>query len=76
MTTTLLIKGGRVYDHDGDQHQPPIADILIEDTRIARIAPSLEAAFATTPGRTIDARGKLVVPGFVNAPLPLARHPA
>ena len=67
MTTTLLIKGGRVYDHDGDQHQPPIADILIEDTRIARIAPSLEAAFATTPGRTIDARGKLVVPGFVNA---------
>ena len=25
----LLIRGGRVYDHDGDVHQPPHADILI-----------------------------------------------
>ncbi len=25
----ILIRGGRVYDHDGDVHQPAQADILI-----------------------------------------------
>ena len=60
----LLVRGGRVYDHDGDVHQPPVADVRIEGTRIAAIAPDL----APTPGETvIDATGKLVIPGFVNA---------
>ena len=60
----LLVRGGRVYDHDGDVHQPPVADMRIEGTRIAAIAPDL----APTPGETvIDATGKLVIPGFVNA---------
>jgi len=27
----LLIRGGQVYDHEGDVHKPAIADILIED---------------------------------------------
>ena len=27
----LLVRGGQVYDHDGDVHKPKIADILIED---------------------------------------------
>ena len=26
----LLVRGGRVYDHDGDVHHPPVADILID----------------------------------------------
>ena len=26
-----LIRGGQVYDHDGDVHKPAMADILIED---------------------------------------------
>jgi cytosine/adenosine deaminase-related metal-dependent hydrolase len=60
----ILIRGGRVYDHDGDVNQPAHADILIEGERIKRIAPSL----AVEPGpEIIDAGGKLVVPGFVNA---------
>ena len=61
---TILIRGGRIYDHDGDVHQPATADLLIEGGRIARIAPAIAA-----PGgaEVIEAGGKLVVPGFVNA---------
>jgi len=60
----ILVRGGRVYDHDGDVHQPGTADILIACGRIERIAPRIESA----PGvEVIEARGKLVAPGFVNA---------
>jgi hypothetical protein len=37
----ILIRGGRVYDHDGDVHQPAQADILIGGERIERIGPEL-----------------------------------
>src|SRR3982751_1080136 len=59
----ILIRGGRVYDHDGDVHQPAQADILIGGERIERIGTNLPADGA----QIIDAVGKLVVPGFVNA---------
>ena len=75
--TRLLIAGGRVFDHDTDPHQPPIGDVLIEDGRIASVtAPHEDAAAkdalrrqAQAPGgpRVIEAGGKLVMPGFVNA---------
>jgi cytosine/adenosine deaminase-related metal-dependent hydrolase len=59
-----LIRGGRVYDHDGDVHQPGLADVLIGGGRIERIAPRI----APEPGvEVIEAKDKLVVPGFVNA---------
>jgi len=60
----ILIRGGRVYDHDGDVHQPAQADILIGGERIERIGPNLPAEAGV---EIIDAAGKLVVPGFVNA---------
>ena len=60
----ILIRGGRVYDHDGDVHQPARADILISGERIERIGPNLPAEASV---EIIDATGKLVVPGFVNA---------
>ena len=28
-STRYLIRGGRIYDHDGDIHQPATADLLI-----------------------------------------------
>ncbi len=59
----ILIRGGRVYDHDGDVHQPAPADILISGERIERIGTGLPADGA----EIIEAAGKLVVPGFVNA---------
>jgi 5-methylthioadenosine/S-adenosylhomocysteine deaminase len=64
----LLIRGARIYDHDGDVDDPPIRDILIMGSRIASVtAPGedMEAKAAAT--ETIDARGKLIIPGFVNA---------
>lgn len=76
MKDTLLVAGGRVYDHDGDVHQPQIADILVADGKIVAIRPGIADAIksgAPVPelagqsvGRTIDASGRLVIPGFVN----------
>jgi cytosine/adenosine deaminase-related metal-dependent hydrolase len=59
-----LIRGGQVYDHDGDVHKPAVADILIEGDRIAAVAPGLPAGGAD---QVIDASGRLVVPGLINA---------
>jgi cytosine/adenosine deaminase-related metal-dependent hydrolase len=59
-----LIRGGQVYDHDGDVHKPAIADILIEDDKILSIGANL-----ATDGvhEVINASGRLVVPGLINA---------
>ena len=58
-----LIRGGQVYDHDGDVHKPAIADILIEDDKILSIGANL-----ATDGvhEVINASGRLVVPGLIN----------
>jgi cytosine/adenosine deaminase-related metal-dependent hydrolase len=58
-----LIRGGHLYDHDGDVHQPAIADLLIAGDTIERIGTNLAADGA----EIVEARGKLVLPGFVNA---------
>lgn len=63
-TTRYLIRGGRLYDHGGDVHQPATADLLISGETIERIAPSIPA---TDGVEVIDAKGKLVLPGMVNA---------
>ena len=63
---SILIKGGRIYDHRGDTDHPQIADLLISGDRIAEIGPNL--SFKSIPGtRIVDATDKLVMPGFVNA---------
>ena len=59
-----LIRGGRIYDHDGDIHQPETADLLINSGIIERIAPHIEPDGGV---EVLDATGKLVIPGFVNA---------
>jgi 5-methylthioadenosine/S-adenosylhomocysteine deaminase len=60
----ILIRGGRVYDHDGDVHQPAVTDILIAGDMIERLGQNLPIDNGT---ELIDAAGKLVAPGFVNA---------
>jgi len=60
----ILIRGGRVYGHDGDVHQPALADILIAGDTIERLGQNL---WGDIGAEIIDATGKLVVPGFVNA---------
>jgi cytosine/adenosine deaminase-related metal-dependent hydrolase len=59
-----LIRGGRIYDDDGDIHQPETADLLINHGIIERIAPHVEPDGGV---EVLDASGKLVIPGFVNA---------
>jgi 5-methylthioadenosine/S-adenosylhomocysteine deaminase len=59
-----LIKGGLVYDHDGDVHRPAQADILIEGSTISAVGaiPNADAQGA----EIIDASGHMVVPGMIN----------
>ena len=54
----LLIRNGLLFDHDICTS----ADILIREGKIAAIGPNL-----TTSGRVLDAQGKVVMPGFINA---------
>jgi cytosine/adenosine deaminase-related metal-dependent hydrolase len=60
---SVLIRGGQVYDHDGDVHHPSVADILVEDGRISAVGPALDA----DNHAVIDASGKLIIPGLINA---------
>jgi cytosine/adenosine deaminase-related metal-dependent hydrolase len=62
-TKQLLVRGGQVYEHEGDAHKPRIADILIEGGRIVAVGPGLEASSA----EVIDATGHLIMPGMINA---------
>ncbi len=59
-----LIRGGQVYDHDGDVHKPAVADILIAGDTIAAVGPGIAADGADA---VIDASAHLVVPGLINA---------
>ena len=48
--------------------QPPIEDgsIAFEDDRIVGVGPAAEIAARFSADRTVDARGKAVLPGFIN----------
>lgn len=64
MSTRTLIRGGLVVTAADELH----ADVLIEDGRIAALAASGSAAAeAWTADRTLDASGKYVIPGGVDA---------
>src|SRR3984893_13382781 len=59
-----LIRGGQVYDHEGDVHKPALADILIDDDKILSVGTDLAPDGAQ---EVMDASGRLVVPGLINA---------
>jgi 5-methylthioadenosine/S-adenosylhomocysteine deaminase len=60
----LLVRGGQVYDHDGDVHKPAVADILIDGDEIAAVGPDIALEQDCD---VIDARDRLIVPGLINA---------
>ncbi|CAL9388757.1 dihydropyrimidinase [Streptomyces sp. Tu 3180] len=64
MSSRTVIRGGLVITASDEIH----ADVLIEDGRIAALAASgTPAAGALTAERTLDATGKYVIPGGVDA---------
>ncbi|WNM31327.1 dihydropyrimidinase [Streptomyces sp. Li-HN-5-11] len=64
MSSRTVIRGGLVITASDEIH----ADVLIEDGRVAALAASgTPAAEALTADRTIDATGKYVIPGGVDA---------
>lgn len=65
----MVIAGGRVMTEGGDPHAPEIADILIENGRISRVEAGLAGEMGDHASgiEVMDARNKLVIPGFVNA---------
>lgn len=58
----LLIRGGAVMSMDPDVGDFPEADILLDGAKIVAIRPHLEAGDA----QVIDARGRIVMPGFID----------
>ncbi|MEU8122786.1 amidohydrolase family protein [Spirillospora sp. NPDC049024] len=63
MTTTLLLTNGLVIDTAPRPAVLGTADVLVEDGRIAAVGPGLAAPEGA---ETIDATGRIVMPGFVD----------
>ncbi len=59
----LVIRSGMVVTMDRDVPDLPQGDVLVEDGRIAAVAPKIAADDA----EVIDAAGMIVMPGLVNA---------
>ena len=62
----MLITGGCVITMDAQLGELPQGDVLIENGRIAAIAPRLDRAEGA---ETIDAAGMIVMPGLINGHL-------
>ncbi|MFV0352161.1 MAG: amidohydrolase family protein [Oscillospiraceae bacterium] len=65
MDCDILILDGCLLAEDGKM-QPDMA-VAIKDTRIAEILPTEEAKQKYTAAQTVQAKGNLIMPGFVDA---------
>ena len=63
----LLLRGARVLSFDAAGRTWPSADILVEHGRIAAIGPDLVPPEG--PLETLDAAGRLAIPGLINGHL-------
>lgn len=61
---SYLIRGGFLYTADADNRVIPDSWVLVEGDRIAAVGSA--SAAAPDADTLIDARGKMVLPGFVN----------
>ena len=59
---TFVIRGARVYRHEGDTEMPPIGDVLVRDGVIAAVLEDVGDENA----EVIDLAGQLLVPGYIN----------
>lgn len=66
----LLIRSGCLYPADAGASVIPDGSVLIENGRISAAGPTTDVEAALGTGRqglrTIDARGRMILPGFVN----------
>jgi cytosine/adenosine deaminase-related metal-dependent hydrolase len=67
MDVALVIADARVFAFDDARNDWSDADIVIDGTRIAAIGPHAAARWRGPVARRIDGRGRLAVPGLVNA---------
>jgi len=68
MSNRTFVVGGRVLDIDRNTDHPEIADIFIENDLIVAVgAEATKLGAADAAARRIEARGKLVIPGLINA---------
>jgi cytosine/adenosine deaminase-related metal-dependent hydrolase len=58
----LLLRGGYVLSMDDEVGELPAGDVLVEDGRIAAVAPAIDADGA----ERLDVSGHVVMPGFVD----------
>ncbi|MER5644438.1 amidohydrolase family protein [Streptosporangium sp. NPDC002524] len=70
--SALLIRGGCLYPADAGARVVPDGSVLVEGERIVAAGTTEEIEAVLEPRqrenmRTIDARGKMILPGFVNA---------
>ena len=65
--STLLLKDGFVLLQDGEGWKYEKKDILIDGNRIAAVMDEAPAPMAYAADEVIDALGKLVMPGLINA---------
>lgn len=63
----LLLRGAHVLTLDDADQEWPVADVVIDGTRIAAIGPGAADAWRGPVSRTIDATGMLAMPGLINA---------
>lgn len=63
MAGRMIIRGGHVVTMDSDVEGGQGVDLLIDDGRIVRVAKGIEAEGA----EVIDARGTVVMPGFIDS---------
>ncbi len=72
MADTLLIKGATIITLD-PQNRIFEGDVLIEDGRIASLDPVPGARTSQAAGETIEARGRVLLPGFVQTHIHLCQ---
>jgi cytosine/adenosine deaminase-related metal-dependent hydrolase len=63
MPNRILLRGGHILTMDPQLGDLPSGDVLIEDDKIAAIAPSIDA---DVDAEVVDASGRIVIPGFVD----------
>jgi 5-methylthioadenosine/S-adenosylhomocysteine deaminase len=65
-STDLLITGGTVVTMDRDHKVLENAAVAVHETAIVAVGPRQELEARFPQARRIDARGRLVLPGFIN----------